>query len=72
MDRIFAFGRFWKNTPKIFVSGGYAAVGWFSDQDFSSAASRDDLEDIHATVSPGDARNVLKGPAARSSGEIFV
>ncbi len=52
MDRIFCVRAEFGKYTDHFVSGGYAAVGWFSDQDFSAAESRGDFEDIHSSVSP--------------------
>jgi predicted Mrr-cat superfamily restriction endonuclease len=61
MDRIYCvraeFGKFTEH----FVNGGYAAVGWFSGQNLSAAKDREDLTDIHSSVSPNDARNVMAG-----------
>lgn len=59
MDRIFCVRAEFGKYTDHFIDGGYAAVGWFSDQDFSSAASRDDLENIHSSVSPN--ANALVG-----------
>ena len=59
MDRIFCVRAEFGKYTDHFVDGGYAAVGWFSDQDFSAAASRDDLENIHSIVSPN--ANALVG-----------
>jgi predicted Mrr-cat superfamily restriction endonuclease len=60
MDRIFCvraeFGKFTEH----FVRGGYIAVGGFSERDLSGISNRDELEDIHSSVSP-DARNLLIG-----------
>jgi predicted Mrr-cat superfamily restriction endonuclease len=61
MNQLFCVRAEFGKYTEDFVKGGYAAVGWFSQQDFSSAASREDLEDIHSSISPGDAGNMLKG-----------
>jgi predicted Mrr-cat superfamily restriction endonuclease len=61
MNQIFCvraeFGKFTEH----FINGGYAAVGWFSQQDFSAASNREELEEINNSISPDDSRNMLKG-----------
>jgi restriction system protein len=61
MDRIFCVRADFGKYTDHFINGGYAAVGWFSGQDFSAASSREDLEDIHSTSSPSEVRNALAG-----------
>ena len=60
MERIFCvraeFGKFTDH----FVKGGYVAIGWFSEQDLSEVGDREELEDIHSSVSPNEAKNVLE------------
>jgi predicted Mrr-cat superfamily restriction endonuclease len=61
MSQIFCVRADFGKYTDSFVGGGYVAVDWVTNEDLGAAASRDDLEDIHSSVSPNETVNVMAG-----------
>jgi restriction system protein len=51
------YGRF----TKLFVDGGYAAIGWFNDIDLSHIKTREELYPLYKKTYPQDTSNVVIG-----------
>lgn len=46
---------------KHFVAGGYAAIGWLSDNDLADVHTREDLYPLYRSAHPNDTSNIVIG-----------